>query len=477
MKWVVLMEKRKLPHLVFLPGLEELRFRYKNAYYKWQDGFVDVMAAEEEVKVKQKELAQIIDKDPFWPEMFTIWAKKKLDVAPEYAKSISKIDYSKLDNRQLLSHLKALHVGMAEAAKTIIYLAIDTLLQNDLEEYLIGRIKDKKNLAEVIESLTSPVEVSANVEEQLEFLKIGELYRVKRTVTPDIKKKLEEHIDNYGWVAMDSGHGEALTMMVLVQELEKIARERPEMKAAEMRKETVEVVRRRGNYFEKYKLPRNIQTVANYLSQSTYIRTYRRYSTSRTAWYSQGLYEEIGKRLGLTWDELVYLTQEQVYEALGAKIGTKRLKKYSAENKKFSCAYLDDSGEIHFLVGNRAEQFALKQTTDEETVGGDILHGRPIYLGKATGRAKIVTDSKDLDKVEKGDILVAVQTPPDYIRALKKVAGAVVDEGGVTSHASILCRECKVPAIIGTKVATKTYKDGDLLVLDSTVGVVQRIKG
>lgn len=475
MKWVVLMEKRKLPHLVFLPGLEELRFRYKDAYYKWQNGFVDVMAAEEEIKEKQKELTQIIDKDPFWAEEFTLWAKKMLDVAPDYAKSIEKINFSKLTNQELLVLFKKLHEGMAEAAKTIIFLEIDTLLQEKLEKYLNTRIKNKKELREIIEIITSPTEASANVEEQMDLLKIKELYLKEGRINSNVKKKLEEHIDNYAWVAMDSGHGESLTMKILERELKDLGT-RPDLKAVKIKNESEKLISKRKQYFSKFKLPIEIQNIANYLSQSAYIRTYRRYATSKNAWYSQGLYYEIGKRLGLTNDELVYLTPTQVYKALKSKISVMTLKKYSSQNKEFSCAYLDESGKIYFLVGDEANKFALKQSNGEEIIVGDVLHGRPIYLGKAIGRAKIVTDSKDLNKVEKGDILVAVQTPPDYIRALKKVAGAVVDEGGVTSHASILCRECKVPAIIGTKVATKIYKDGDLLILDSTKGTVQKIK-
>jgi pyruvate,water dikinase len=52
----------------------------------------------------------------------------------------------------------------------------------------------------------------------------------------------------------------------------------------------------------------------------------------------------------------------------------------------------------------------------------------------------------------------------------------VTDEGGVTCHAAIVAREMKKPCIIGTKIATKVLKDGDLVEVDANKGVVKILK-
>lgn len=44
--------------------------------------------------------------------------------------------------------------------------------------------------------------------------------------------------------------------------------------------------------------------------------------------------------------------------------------------------------------------------------------------------------------------------------------------GGRTSHAAIMARSLELPAIVGTKKATATIQDGDLLIVDATQGVV-----
>ena len=56
-------------------------------------------------------------------------------------------------------------------------------------------------------------------------------------------------------------------------------------------------------------------------------------------------------------------------------------------------------------------------------------------------------------------------------------AGAIVtNQGGITSHAAIVSRELNIPCIIGTKIATKVLRDGDLVEVDANKGVVKIIK-
>ena len=58
---------------------------------------------------------------------------------------------------------------------------------------------------------------------------------------------------------------------------------------------------------------------------------------------------------------------------------------------------------------------------------------------------------------------------------MKKSAAIVSDEGGITSHAAIVSRELKIPCVIGTKIATKVFKDGDLVEVDANKGIVRLV--
>ena len=67
-------------------------------------------------------------------------------------------------------------------------------------------------------------------------------------------------------------------------------------------------------------------------------------------------------------------------------------------------------------------------------------------------------------------------THPDVTLALKKSLAIVTDEGGLLCHAANIAREFGIISLIGTKIATKVLKDGDLVEVDANKGIVKIIK-
>ena len=59
---------------------------------------------------------------------------------------------------------------------------------------------------------------------------------------------------------------------------------------------------------------------------------------------------------------------------------------------------------------------------------------------------------------------------------MKKAIAIVTDTGGITSHAAIVSRELGKPCIAGTKIATKVFKDGDLIEVDANKGIVKKVE-
>lgn len=93
--------------------------------------------------------------------------------------------------------------------------------------------------------------------------------------------------------------------------------------------------------------------------------------------------------------------------------------------------------------------------------------------GHVVGPARIVHTVHDLKKVQPGDVLVAVTTNPDFLSAMRRCVGFVTDEGGITSHAAIVARELNVPCVVGTRIATKAFQDGQVIELRE--GYVRRV--
>lgn len=103
--------------------------------------------------------------------------------------------------------------------------------------------------------------------------------------------------------------------------------------------------------------------------------------------------------------------------------------------------------------------------------------GTPAFSGKVRGRAVIVEGKQDLYKVKVGDILICLMTSPDFVPAIKKSKALVTDHGGgIMMHSAIIARELKKPCIIGTKIATQVFKDGDLVEVDANHGIVKILK-
>jgi pyruvate, water dikinase len=103
-----------------------------------------------------------------------------------------------------------------------------------------------------------------------------------------------------------------------------------------------------------------------------------------------------------------------------------------------------------------------------------ITQGAPASPGIASGPVKVMHSVADIDKVMQGDVLVAPQTNPDYVPAMKKAAAIVTEMGGRTSHAAIVSRELGIPAVVGTANATKLLKTGMVITVDGAKGEIYK---
>ncbi|MBL7169580.1 MAG: phosphoenolpyruvate synthase [Candidatus Aenigmarchaeota archaeon] len=127
-----------------------------------------------------------------------------------------------------------------------------------------------------------------------------------------------------------------------------------------------------------------------------------------------------------------------------------------------------------YLVQSRPINVIYKSEEGENvnTTKKPVLKGIPASPGVISGKVRIIKNSSELSKINKGDILVAKMTNPDYVPAMKKISAIITDEGGQTSHISVVARELGVPCIVGTKEATKRLKNGDDVTIDGDDGFV-----
>lgn len=107
-----------------------------------------------------------------------------------------------------------------------------------------------------------------------------------------------------------------------------------------------------------------------------------------------------------------------------------------------------------------------------ESGKGKIAKGLCAYPGKIAGSARIVRTVEDIKSFRNGEVLIATMTTVDFLEAMKRACAIVTDDGGVICHAAIVSREMKKPCIVGSRSATNTFKDGDVVFVDADNGIV-----
>jgi pyruvate,water dikinase len=104
-----------------------------------------------------------------------------------------------------------------------------------------------------------------------------------------------------------------------------------------------------------------------------------------------------------------------------------------------------------------------------------LTSGRAVGTAIAAGKAQIIDATDQLGSFEKGNVLVARSTTPDWEPILANACAVVTDHGGRTCHAAIVARELGVPAIVGTGDATQQIVSGDTITVSCAQGEVGRV--
>lgn len=101
-----------------------------------------------------------------------------------------------------------------------------------------------------------------------------------------------------------------------------------------------------------------------------------------------------------------------------------------------------------------------------------LATGSPASPGIGSGRPVIIMSPKDIDKIHEGDVLIAPMTDPDYVPAMKRASAIVTEMGGRTSHAAIVSRELRIPAVVGSEGAIKKLENEKTVTVNGTTGEI-----
>jgi len=311
----------------------------------------------------------------------------------------------------------------------------------------------------VITAITVPTFL--NIEEK-KLLEIA----LKQKKGLGVTSNLEQHYQSYKWVR--SGHiGKKKLTIDYFKERMKHLNE-TEIRANLKYYSTIKT--KKQGLSKKYCFNASQLGLLQLVDEISPCHDVRKETFVKTIYYHDDILEEIGRRLGYKLEDLQYFTLKEILPLKeGAKLDLEELKR-----RKKGLVYELDQGVEKIYSGDEAIARAEQELSFNYSQAKEIK-GTPASLGFAQGKVRIIFAQKDFSKMMQGDILVTGMTRPEYMPIMKKAAAIITDEGGVTCHAAITARELNVPCIIGTRIATKVLKDGDLIEVDANKGIVKKL--
>lgn len=200
-------------------------------------------------------------------------------------------------------------------------------------------------------------------------------------------------------------------------------------------------------------------------------RLYSENVYSNTESFFRSVSAKIAKKSGYNAEHLTCLTQKELEEYL---LNQKLPKKSTLRDRFINSALYFENGKRQILLGKQVELLEKKMLEKEKAK--QELSGTNAFPGLVRGLVRVVPDPFKVKKFDEGNILVTGMTRPEFVALVKKSCAIITDSGGILCHAAITAREFKKPCVVGTQVATKVLKDGDLVEVDATKGTVKIIK-
>ncbi|MFA7286105.1 MAG: PEP-utilizing enzyme [Patescibacteria group bacterium] len=369
------------------------------------------------------------------------------------------------------------------------------LNQAHLSGYLRGYInkQTKSDIsADDWQILITPTKKSAAQQEELSLLllankiskniKLRQLFERKQNDVseaiellhfPKIKQEIRQHYQKYKWLQF-GWTGPDSTPEQLIGRLAALLHEGYVSTCLQDKIQAEQVVaRKQKSLLSSIGVDREHRQLLQLLQRILFVKTVRMDALYEGYSAFHPVVQEIAKRFSLSLNQLYMVYLGDLEHAVRTKSFDHE--KLNARSRYSACIKQND--RLVFYSGEQAHKkmsliiSSLPKVKKTHTVSGECG-----YPGKISGVIRFVPTSKDMYKVKKGDILLSQATDPSFLPAMEKAAGFVTDLGGLTAHAAIVAREMKKPCVVGTKIATKIFKDGDIVEVDASRGIVKRIK-
>ncbi len=480
-------------------GIKHTPRKYLTIY----EGFRYKLCFDQELynKCVDEVLTKIIS-TPSWARSLN---KELLHHADEFfifAKSVLRLNLSTLSNRQLARLLEQFYDKQTKM-HTLGWLGnVADFGHNRFSNYLLDYLQKQAvryklfiNPKLAFSALTTPLRggfAQAEYEGYLNLLtvlrenkKLLRLFKDKNLTVIEnelnkysfgrkFNKLLDKQVKKFGWLGYGvngPGWDKKHYLELLINSVRENIKPDREFKQAELIKQ--EVVDKQKYYIKKFAIDRHYQQLFKVAQEFVFTKGYRKDVIFHGFYCLEPLLRELGRRTNLALRQTRYIYPWEYEQVLKEK------EKWTDKlNSRFNFHYWLSQGSKQKIRGGEKARKEIKNFTfvRSKQKRTSKLEGDCASPGKVRGVVAIINNPEENKKIEQADILVSLMTNPNLMPAIRKAKAIVTDYGGLTCHAAIVAREFGIPCIVGTKIATQVLKDGDLVEVDATHGIVNILK-
>lgn len=348
-------------------------------------------------------------------------------------------------------------------------------LESKLRDYLVR--KSIEPVDQILGILTTPEKLSSLQIETLEFYKILKRNRGSlKTSTPKLEADIRNHSLKYQYLGGNEGN-DKWDLEYYLELIRQIVKKESfdidtEIKIIESYPQKIKS--EKEETLKKFDINLESQDIAKKLGEIGHTRLELRIVWSSLFRIMRRIIYKVANLLEVPAYDLLVCEPKELYSwfVLG-----RRLSPQEILNRRKAYIYILDGREIKLAYGDKAIKLKQSVIPDKDFSNTKLLEGKPAYPGTVRGKAFVFNwDNPDFNRqisdMPSGAILVAGQTRPSLMPAIRKASAIVTDEGGITSHAAIVSRELKIPCVIGTEYATKVFKTGDSVEVDAQKGII-----
>jgi len=437
-----------------------LGYGYQEFLYNFQNQWGEMLYLTDDLKRLWTIIKEKVAEDPEYLSKIKIEYKKIFFRHERKFKENRKKDLRKLSNDDLIS---LFHEGQKAQVDAV---GIGHVVE-PIGIKIESEFKKKFNRETDLEStkfneyygiLTTPTKLSFIGEEE------KELALINRFEGGEQERLLIEHAKKYAWIQNSYGGAIKLKLDYFKRRLNKgIKLHDPD-----------KVKKQKQKLIDELKLSKDLQKTIEIIDFTTCWQDERKANQLKAVHNLSPIVDELARRLRMDAAKLHYITPA---EAVRIKTLKEISDLYPELKKREGGVFFSQKVDQETLVVGEDYQklAAFREKISKLTITQEI-RGSIANAGTAIGRAVIVKGLDSFKKVRAGDIIVASMTRPEYMPILKKASAIVTDEGGITSHAAIVSRELGLPCVVGTKIATKIFKDGDTIEVRANHGLVRKLK-